>query len=292
MGYWLGAAAVAIYGLVMFATGNLGWQHIALPVFIWACLPGREAPRGFVRGWWPLILFWLSYDSMRAWGSFLYPRVAVEQPLRWEQALFLSPAGTIWPYYFVSWMQQHGATLGARALNHYCNLIYLSHVFALPALLIILWVRHSRFLVRRILLSLAVLGFLGIAGYVAYPAAPPWWVYENGFAQPTLVHSKPAGLEKGSVLSTLFQYSANRFGAIPSLHGAFPLLLTLVLALHGVRYRWIWLAAFYTASMWFACVFLNQHYIVDLLIGVPLVVLALPFAGMRVFVGGAPGAPE
>jgi len=291
LGYRLGAAAAAGYGLGLFAAGSLGWQHAALPVLVWACLTRREGPRAFVREWWPLILFWLGYDSMRAWGSLLYPRVAVEEPYRWEAGLFLSPTGEIWPFFFVSWMQEHATSAAARALYACCNLVYLSHLFALPALLLILWLRRRRLLFRRLLLSLAALGYLGLAGYVAYPAAPPWWVYENGFRRPTPEHSKPAGLESGSVLSTLFHYSPNRFAAIPSLHGAFPLLLLLVLALHGARWRWIVLAGFYTAAMWFACVFLNQHYIVDLLAGVPLVPAALPFAAMRRFVRRPSGQP-
>lgn len=150
--------------------------------------------------------------------------------------------------------------------------------------------RRRRLLFRRLLISLAALGYLGPAGYVAYPAAPPWWVYENGFRQTTPEHSRPAGLQSGSVLSTLFHYSPNRFAAIPSLHGAFPLLL-LVLALHWARPRWIAPAGFYTAAMWFACVFLNQHYIVDLLASVPLVPAALPFAAMRRLVRGPSGQP-
>ncbi len=65
----------------------------------------------------------------------------------------------------------------------------------------------------------------------------------------------------------------SRIHAIP-----YPVLLTLVLARHGVRWRWILLSAAYSAAMWFACVFLNQHYIVDLLLGAGLAFLCLPFA--------------
>lgn len=86
----------------------------------------------------------------------------------------------------------------------------------------------------------------------------------------------PIGLPIGSTLSGLFHLSPNRFAAIPSLHGAYPLLFMLVLAMHGVRTRWILICGLYAVSMWFACVFFNQHYIVDLLIGAALVIIALP----------------
>ena len=55
----------------------------------------------------------------------------------------------------------------------------------------------------------------------------------------------------------------------------------LILAMHGVRARWIWISGLYAAGMWFSCVFLNQHYIVDLLVGAALVVFALPAARCR-----------
>jgi membrane-associated phospholipid phosphatase len=113
--------------------------------------------------------------------------------------------------------------------------------------------------------------------YFAYPAAPPWWVYQNGLTQPTLQHSMPAA-EAGSVPVELFHFSANRFAAIPSLHAAYPLLLTLVLAAHRARSRSVALASLYTLAMWFSCVFLNQHYIIDLIIGAMLLPLAIPAA--------------
>jgi hypothetical protein len=115
-----------------------------------------------------------------------------------------------------------------------------------------------------------------LAIYLLYPAAPPWWVEQNGLAAPSAARSMPAGLVTGSTLHALFHMSPNRFAAIPSLHGAYPLLLTLVLALERAPVSATVLAAAYTASMWAACVFLNQHYLIDLVIGAALVGVAVP----------------
>ncbi len=275
MGYRIGAAAIAVYALVLYGTGGLGWQHVSLPFMIWACLSRREGPRRFMGEWAPMILFWLSYDSMRIWGVRLFHRVEVEQPFRWEAAMFLSPDGSIWPFYFARRMSHSGTGWVGRALEGYSTMIYLSYLFAVPCIMLVLWIRKRMTLFRRMLWTFTILNFSGLVLYVLYPAAPPWWVYENGFALPTLENSRPAGFSDSKTLSTLFQYSANRFGAIPSLHAAHPLLLVLVLARHGVRARWISLAAFYALSMWFATVFLNQHYIIDLLIGAALIPLAM-----------------
>jgi hypothetical protein len=266
------------YALLMLVGGKLGWQHLVLPLLFWACLTTAPAARRFVRAWWPLILFWLSYDVMRVFAAALFPRVAVEAPYRWEAALFRSSEGIIWPFHFARWMAQSGSAFWPRALTQFSSLIYLSHVFVMPLIFFVVWGRHAERLFRRLLWSYTALHALTLAIYLVYPAAPPWWVYENGFLRPSLAHSMPMGEAQNSTLSALFRISANRFAAIPSLHAAYPLLLTLVLAWHGSRSRWIVLAGAYAASMWFACVFLNQHYIVDLLIGAALVPLALVIA--------------
>jgi hypothetical protein len=279
--WYAAAAAVFLYILGMLAAGRLGWQHLLLLVLAWACVTGRTAPNRFVRDWWPFILFWLSYDVMRLGVPALLRRVEVESLFRWESTLFLSPEGVIWPFYFAHWIARHGTSLSGRLLIGCCNLIYMSQLFVVPVVVFLIWLRRHRLLFRRLLWSFAVLHVLTLCIYIAYPAAPPWWVYENGPSLPTPGHSMPVGFPTGSMLSGLFHLSPNRFAAVPSLHGAYPLLLMLVLAMHGVRSRWIWIAGLYAVSMWFACIFLDQHYIVDLLIGAVLVVAALPAAWFR-----------
>ncbi len=272
----------------MFLWGNLGWQHIGLLLFIWACLAPPEGARRFMRDWWPMVLFWLSYDLMRVFSPSFFLRAAVVQPFRWESRFFLSPDGTIWPFYFARWASLHASEIGPRILGTVSNLVYLTQIFGLPVIMFVLWFRGEGLLFRRLVWSLTVLHAVTLVIYTTYPAAPPWWVYQNGFLKPTAQNSMPSGLKEGSTLAALFHLSPNRFAAIPSLHGAYPLLLTLVVALHGVRVRWIILAGSYAASMWFACVYLNQHYIIDLLIGAALVLLALPVAARITGYSGPP----
>jgi len=128
-----GAVAAVAYILAMFITGKLGWQHLGLVLLAWACVAPVPAARRFVRSWWPMILFWLSYDVMRIFSSNLFSRVSVEAPYRWESAIFPAPDGSIWPFFFARWTAAHSADLWFRPLEIYCNLIYLSQMFAIPA---------------------------------------------------------------------------------------------------------------------------------------------------------------
>jgi hypothetical protein len=219
-----------------------------------------------------MILFWLSYDVMRLYSDSLIERAAVEAPLRWERALFPAPDGEIWPFLFTRMLEApHGWELAL--LESFCSLVYVSQLFAMPLVMFLLWTRRSP-LFARLLWALTALHAATLAIYFAFPAAPPWWVYENGLAQPTPERSFPAGFAQSPVLSRMFHMSPNRFAAVPSMHGAYPLLLALVLARARAGIRAVAAAAAYAAAMWFACVFLNQHYIVDLVLGAILAAAA------------------
>jgi hypothetical protein len=273
-----GAAGIAAYAGAMCWAGKLDWQHLGLPVLAWACIAPQQGPRRFMLAWWPMVLFWLGYDSMRFCSDSLLSRASIEPPLRWEQTFFPAPGGEIWPFLFSRWRESNAGDNWVAVASMVSNLVYFSHICAVPLFLLGLWLRRRDLLFRRIVWSFSVLHVAGLLTYMAYPAAPPWWVYENGMTQPTPQHHLPMGSVSGSVPRQLFQFSANKFAAIPSLHGAYPFLLTLVLLVHGSSRRSVALAACYTALMWFACVFLNQHYIIDLVIGALWAVPAIPAA--------------
>lgn len=275
--YRLGGIAIAVYAGVLLSAGKLGWQHLGLAALCWACVTSQKGPRRFIRDWWPIILFWLGYDSMRLLSDSLLRRAAVETPFRWERVFFPSPAGIVWPFFFAAWRKAYAGEFWTGTATTVCNLVYFSHLACIPLVLLLLWLRGRALLFRRLLWALTVVNAAGLIIYLAYPAAPPWWVSQNGLRQPTIQDSMPVA-EAGSVPLELFNFSANRFAAIPSLHAAYPLVLMLVLAAHRARSRTVALAGFYTLAMWFSCIFLNQHYIIDLVAGAMLVPFAVPAA--------------
>jgi membrane-associated phospholipid phosphatase len=71
---------------------------------------------------------------------------------------------------------------------------------------------------------------------------------------------------KVTFFTTLWDnFNPNYFAAIPSLHGAYPLAIAFFIwkKFRGRTYWWF----IYPVLTWFAAVYLNQHYIVDLIIG-------------------------
>jgi hypothetical protein len=166
------------------------------------------------------------------------------------------------------------------------QLVYLSHLFLVPILIFWLWFRgqydeRSRQRFLRHIRAFTILNFGGLALYLLLPVAPPWWVTLNGMAQPTgdlIAQVKMSAAMDGSLVQALIRNAAQWFAAVPSLHGAYPVLLFL-LALRD-RNRWIVTGvALYGAAMWMATVILNQHYIIDLLIGAAMAMIAWRFAG-------------
>jgi len=121
-----------------------------------------------------------------------------------------------------------------------------------------------------------ILNTLGYITYYLYPAAPPWYADLNGLhplSSHAVAHTVPnaagalafdqwVGLE---IFSKMYGMSADVFGAVPSLHIAYPaLILTLALRTR----RGVGISLVYFVGMVFSAIYLNHHYIFDALWGV------------------------
>jgi membrane-associated phospholipid phosphatase len=117
--------------------------------------------------------------------------------------------------------------------------------------------------------SFTALHFTGMFIYVLLPVAPPWWVSLHQFARPTaelVAQTKMTAAMDGAIVQGVIQSAAVWFAAVPSLHGAYPVLM-LLLALKTKNRLVIAALIFYTLAMFASTVLLNQHYIIDLLAG-------------------------
>jgi uncharacterized membrane protein len=117
----------------------------------------------------------------------------------------------------------------------------------------------------------SVIAIMGFTTYALFPAAPPWMASELGELAPTtrligIIWSHiPIGnfnslFEKGEAYS-------NQVAAVPSLHGAYTLLVALILWPIVTRWWGRALLAAYPLAMAFALVYTAEHYFVDILLG-------------------------
>jgi membrane-associated phospholipid phosphatase len=127
--------------------------------------------------------------------------------------------------------------------------------------------------------SFALLSVLGWVVGLAWPAAPPWYVYTWGLGPANLqAPASAAGairfdhLVGMDVFGAFYSRSWNVFGAMPSLHVGY---VVVVAAAAWPLGGWLRRGtAAYAAVMAFAAVYLRHHYILDVAAGLALAVLS------------------
>ena len=130
--------------------------------------------------------------------------------------------------------------------------------------LALLWVylrRHEHF--ARFRNSILLANAIGLVGYVVMPTAPPWMFPGEGFVD-GVNHS-----------SGLVHELANPYAAMPSLHAADALIVGVMLAC-ACRNRWaklLW--PLWPAWVWFCVMATANHYLLDVLAGIVVAVLAI-----------------
>lgn len=148
-------------------------------------------------------------------------------------------------------------------------LVYVTHFVAIPLLTAVAWFRlRDRF--REWVAAVLVMTIVGIAGYVAYPAAPPWLAAEQGrigdVARISGLGWEWLHLDVVARLTELGQSASNPVAAMPSLHAGAALLVALFLWPSVGRLARLLLAA-YAVAMALTLVYTGEHYVVDVLAG-------------------------
>jgi membrane-associated phospholipid phosphatase len=257
-------------------------DHAFLALAVFSLALGKKKSKQFLIDWSPFIFFWVAYDMMRGVADSVRHIINVVPPFKLELILF-GPlfGGQIPSWFFEHYQAVHDGSLGKIILDVMGANFYTLH-FGAPLILgWILWHTTSdRPMFYRFIYTITVLNIMALATFMIYPVAPPWYVYHYGLNQPVgLIEGSAGGLAnfdnliKFKLLQSLWDnFNANLYAAIPSLHGAYPC----VIAFFGMkkfrRLRFLWLI--YPIGTWFSAVYLNEHYIIDLIIGLIYVVIA------------------
>lgn len=266
---WGFAALVFAYWLLLALLGDLRMDHLlacgfALFLYYWSL-----GSRRFLFFLAPLILSGIVYDSMRYFGHHLRSTVHVAEPYLAEKFLFgmpTGPNGTVeTPNEF---LQRHTHAV----FDFLCGLAYLVFIFEYIFFCFYFFFAGHWGELRRAAWSFFWVNCLGYATYHLYAAAPPWYVALYGLGPAKLdTPANPAGAARfdalldTDVFANMYAKSVDVFGAIPSLHVSYPF-LALVFALRIGRFRAF--SAFFFALMCFSAVYLNHHYVIDVLLGI------------------------
>lgn len=250
-------------------------DHIFLALIVLTLTFGKSKARKFLIDWLPFVVFWIFYDMMRgvadSWRGVIHIKDVYDFELMLFGWLF---DGKVPAFFFHDFQQAFSGMWFKNILDLLSANLYTIH-FGAP--LITGWVlwhtTNDRKMYYRFAYTLTVLNMMGLITFFLFPAAPPWYVFKYGFVQPHGDLTGAAGsliavdqMLKMNFFTTLWDnFNPNRFAAIPSLHGAYPIVVAVFFYLKFKK-KLLFLL-FYPVLTWFAAVYLNQHYIIDLMIG-------------------------
>lgn len=268
------------YLVVMARLGTTSASHWVLAA-AWAIGPlaPRERLREAVRDAIPFLMFAAVYDALGL------ARVQIAA----------GGVHTYWPYWLdraLFGVRFLGGTLSLNELfarHHWpgvdfvAGVVYLSFIYVVALCAVFLGAVDRTPGGRRRLRALGWT-FLGMnvaafTTYVILPVAPPWYVATHGFG-PVDVHAaaSPAALVRWdamlgvSYFARFYGQSSDVFGAMPSMHCAYPMLLLLYVA-EVRRPRLFAALVVFQALTCFSAVYLQHHYVLDVIVGATYAVL-------------------
>ncbi len=242
--------------------------------------------------WLPFLLAISLYDFARALGHALNRPIEVKSQIAIDRFL---GGGKLWTERLQGWLIDPKAGLGIRPVEDVARTlrtdqstirwydvvvaaVYNSH-FLVPYLTAgYLWSRGQR-LWRWYAGTFVTVNFLACAIFTLWATAPPWYAANHGLIRPfpRVLASRGwsrIGLSLASRLIEKGQGIVNPYAAIPSLHSAQALIVSIFLW----KCVWKWLRPLLVAfplTMGFALVYSGEHYLIDILTGWGLVALVM-----------------
>jgi hypothetical protein len=263
--------------------GGLNGDTFGLGLAILALYYSHSKSRSLLTYILPVFLTAMVYDSMRYYADLIRSTyIRVQEPYHFDLRFFgvHTAQGLLTPN---EWWQLHTHW----SLDLVTGFFYLAFVaiFALMGIYFRFWKPNAQRIesAHRMMWGFFWVNLLGYSTYYWYPAAPPWYVALKGLGPADLtVGANAAGcLRFDALLGThfftgMYGRSADVFGAVPSLHVAYPLLAMIhAFELKSARA----FGAFFYLIMCFSAVYLNHHYMLDILWGSTYVVLT--YAALR-----------
>jgi len=254
----LGAAHLAVTAV----TGGIRWEHVLVDglfmVLPWCGARAQDFARAFLPLWFTGILV--------EWQKFLPLLGQIRTgDFRALELTFFRVGNP--PVSFAEWLYVRPIL----ALDLVCGAAYALFIYEYFGVAVDFFFRNRpRF--DAFVWAFFVANLAGAIIYMLLPVAPPWYIIDHGLG-PADAHAlgSAAGAARFDTYFAIHYFEGfyarnpNVFGAMPSLHVAYPLLVTLFTWSRGWRWRVPALA--FTLLVSFAAVYLAHHYVLDVLAG-------------------------
>jgi membrane-associated phospholipid phosphatase len=269
----LALVLAAAYLLVAARLGLKGPSHWALAAVVVALPVTNRAVRRLSLVVLPFAILAAVYDWLGMARSFVATSgVHVVGPYLFDKMLFGVGTGPQRLSLNELFANHHWA-----AVDLVTGCAYLSYVFAVAGFAIFLALadRTPAGAARTRALGWTFLG-INLASFVVYllcPVAPPWYVASHGLG-PVDVNAaaSPAALARWDTLvgvpyfANFYAQASDVFGAMPSMHCAYPMLLV-VYGRELRRNRLLFALVGFQVLMCFSAVYLQHHYVSDVVAG-------------------------
>lgn len=270
--------SVSLYWLCLIRLQALVADHLVLGGLILILSYSGRAGRKFLDFALPFLLTAIVYDSQRHFADFIRGPIHIAEPYQFDKFFFgiQTADGVLTPN---EWFQLHSHPI-VDFITGFAYLVFFSVFIVISGIFVFVLGKkgtsfHSPSEIHRRAFRMPWaffwLNVLGYSTYYWYAAAPPWYVALYGLGPARLdVPANSAGCSRFDKMlgthffSEMYGRAADVFGAIPSLHVAYPL-LAVYYAFQFKRMRIF--CIFFYLIMCFSAVYLNHHYILDILWG-------------------------
>ncbi|HEX4111427.1 MAG TPA: phosphatase PAP2 family protein [Stellaceae bacterium] len=263
----------AIYAGIMYAVGDLRVEHIAIATGTLILGYASRWTRSILVAVAPGILILLGYDLMRyVRPLFVVPSRVLGCPVRdFDLSLFgVGPNLTLSDYFAIHhWL----------AADLYFAIPYT--IFIVITLVYCVYLFHfDRARLSRYLWALALVHAMAFVVWLAMPVAPPWYIRAHGCTIIPGTLPDPAALgrlDRFFGIPYFYEFyvrAPDVFGAIPSLHCAFPA-VGLFTAWRAATWRTWPFHVLYLFSMFGASIYLGHHWTMDGLIACVMAAVAV-----------------
>lgn len=248
-------------------TTGLRTDHLVLVAIVNVCYYLSASTRRLIIGLGIIIVYWIIYDSMKAWPNWSFNTVDILPLYNLEKSIFGIHIGNniITPNEF---FLLHSNLL----VDIICSLFYLCWM-PLPLFFIFYLYFKNKNLFLRFCMAFFIVNCIGFIIYYVHPAAPPWYIAEHGTVLHVTTKSYAAGLLRFDnyfgihLFEGLYSKGSNVFAAMPSLHASYPL----IGLIYAIKLPAKWLRILFATVMigiWFSAIYLSHHYILDVLAGI------------------------
>jgi hypothetical protein len=266
----------ALYAAVLAAFGELRPEHVAFGLLCPALAFASARSKQFFVDISPYVGVAIAYDTVR----YARPLFVTEERVFGcglrdaELAVFRAGPGTTFQDYFAA---HHTPFWDLLFAVPYTIFVYVVIVYAAYLYF------NDRTRMRVYLLAFAIGNAISFTCWLLIPAAPPWYLRAHGCGIDASALPSPAGLARVDTLlgidyfATFYGRASSIFGALPSMHCAYPVIGLLT----SWRASTLWTRPIhlaYAAVMAVAAVYLDHHWVIDVLAGWAVAVVAVLLA--------------